>query len=151
LERKKELNKLKSKRSAVPIPEDKRRKAKPAKRWGHAPTAWIELFNEIAEGLGEPRKMFGYPCAFVNGNMYAGLFETGLFLRLPESERAALLKLKGAVPFEPLPGRVMREYVVAPADLVQQPAVAAKWIRKAFDYGSSLPAKVKKRKPGPAR
>jgi TfoX/Sxy family transcriptional regulator of competence genes len=145
------LNKPKNRTASRPTPAEKKRKASPARKWGHAPAAWVELFNEIAEGLGEPRKMFGYPCAFVNGNMFAGLFETGLFLRLPETERVALMKLKGAAPFEPLPGRIMREYVVAPPDMVQHPAVAAKWIRKAFDYGSSLPVKIKKRKPGLAR
>jgi len=29
--------------------------------------------------------VFGYPCAFVNGNMFAGLFQTELFVRLSES------------------------------------------------------------------
>jgi TfoX/Sxy family transcriptional regulator of competence genes len=117
------------------------------KKWGAAPEIWVKLFSEISAGLGEHRKMFGFPCAFVNGNMFAGLFETGLFVRLPEPERTAFLQLKGATRFEPMPGRFMREYVVAPPDMAHQPEVAAEWVRKAFEYGSSLKAKVKRKKP----
>lgn len=133
-----------TKTAAQRISAQKKRRTNPVRRWGSAPAAWVELFNALAAGLGEHRKMFGYPCAFVNGNMFAGLFETGLFLRLPESERVAFLNLKGAARFEPVPGRVMREYVVAPADMVQHPAVVAKWLRRELDYGFALPAKTRK-------
>src|ERR671934_2301103 len=62
----------------------------------------------------ERKQMFGYPCAFVNGNMFAGVHQEALFLRLGEQERATLLDQPGSGPFEPMPGRAMREYVVAP-------------------------------------
>jgi TfoX/Sxy family transcriptional regulator of competence genes len=88
--------------------------------------------------------MFGYPCAFVNGNMFAGLFQTGLFVRVAEPERQELLHVKGATRFEPLPGRVMREYVTAPAGMVHRPRLAAEWVRRAFAYASSLPAKKRR-------
>jgi len=94
--------------------------------------------------------MFGYPCAFVNGNMFAGLFQTGLFVRLSEPERKEFLCLKGATPFEPLPGRVMREYVTAPAEMVNDPKAAARWVSKAYAYAASLPPKVRKAKTGSA-
>jgi TfoX/Sxy family transcriptional regulator of competence genes len=125
---------------------EKKRKASPAKKWGPASDEWTEVYNKIAAGIGDQRRMFGFPCAFVNGNMFAGLFQTGLFLRLSETEREEFLRLKGASRFEPLPGRVMREYVTAPADMARQPKVVAEWLRKAFVYGSSLPAKAMKRK-----
>ena len=75
---------------------DKKRKVSPARKWGPASDEWIEVYNKIAAGIGDQRKMFGYPCAFVNGNMFAGLFQTGLFLRLSEPEREEFLRLKGA-------------------------------------------------------
>ena len=100
----------------------------------------------LRAGIGDQRKMLGYPCAFVNGNMLAGLFQTGLFLRLSEPEREELLRLKAATRFEPLPGRPMREYVTAPADMARRPKVVAEWFRKAFSYASSLPPKTKKRR-----
>ena len=120
----------------------KKRNANPARKWGPAPDAWVRVFGEISAGLGEHRLMFGYPCVFVNGNMFAGLFLSGLFLRLPESERETFLKLRGASQFEPMPGRVMREYVVAPPGMAKQPEVAARWLSRAFEYGSFLPGKA---------
>jgi hypothetical protein len=85
--------------------------------------------------------MFGYPARFLRGNLMAGLHSSGLVLRLAEKDRAALLRHRGAVPFEPMPGRAMREYVVAPPDLAQHPAELAKWIHKSFGFVSSLPPK----------
>ena len=129
----------------------KKRPASPLRKWGPASDAWLKVFSEVSAGLGESRKMFGYPCVFVNGNMFAGLHEAGLILRLPESERQTFLKLKGASQFEPMPGRFMREYVVAPADMAGHPEVVAKWMSRALAYVSSLPAKVRKAKAGPPR
>jgi TfoX/Sxy family transcriptional regulator of competence genes len=113
-------------------------------KWRPAAPDWVRVFSAASAGLGEPRRMFGYPCTFVNGNMLAGLFQTGLFVRLSEPDRAEFLRIKGATRFEPLPGRVMREYVTAPADMVHHPRVAAGWIRRAFTYASALPPKRKR-------
>ena len=133
--------------------EAKRPGANPVKRWKPAPAEWIRVFGEAVGDLpdAEQRKMFGYPAAFVRGNMFAGLHESGLVLRLPDSEREKLLKRVGAKPFEPMPGRPMREYVVAPDDFVAQPAQVKAWLRKAFEYGSSLPPKAGSRKKPQAR
>jgi TfoX/Sxy family transcriptional regulator of competence genes len=114
------------------------------RKWQPASAEWTRVYTEVAEGLGEQRRMFGYPCSFVKGNMFAGLFETGLFLRLSESDRGEFLKLKGATQFEPMPGRPMREYVTAPPSMARYPGLVAKWLAKAFVYGSSLPAKTRK-------
>ena len=111
------------------------------RKWKPASAAWATAFAAASRGLGEPRKMFGYSAAFANGNMFAGLHEAGLILRLPEKERAAFLRRDGARRFEPLPGRVMREYVVAPEVLADDPAALRRWLEKAFGYASSLPAK----------
>jgi len=116
------------------------------KKWGPAPERWVSAFAAASKGLGEPRKMFGYSAAFVNGNMFAGLHEVGMVMRLPEKERGAFIALKGARPFEPLPGRVMREYVVAPDALADEPRVVRSWLTKAFRYASSLPPKPARKK-----
>src|SRR5262245_47132439 len=52
------------------------------------------------------RPMFGNLAAFVNGNMFTGLFGNDVFVRLPEDERDAVMKAGGR-PFEPMPGRGM--------------------------------------------
>ena len=102
-----------------------------ATHWRKSPPELIELFDEIVppDPRVERRKLFGYPCAFVGGQMFMGLFQDSVFLRLGEDERAAFLGLDGAGRFEPLPGRVMRG------------AALGRWIKKAFTYAASLPPK----------
>ena len=87
--------------------------------------------------------MFGYPAAFVNGNMFMGLYQEQLILRLDDEPRGELLD-DGAALFEPMKGRPMKQYVVAPAELVDNRATLEQWVRKAFAYGKSLPPKAKK-------
>lgn len=86
------------------------------------------------------RPMFGYASAFVNGNMFAGTFQDAIVVRLAETDRAALLKLKGAAPFEPM-GHPMKEFVVVPASIVAKPKELGAWIERGHRYGLTLPAK----------
>ena len=128
--------------------------SRPMPKWKPASAEWVRVFGEAVSGLAnaEPRKMFGYPAAFVNGNLFAGLHSGGLVLRLPEAERLAFLeRVPGAKPFEPMPGRPMREYVVGPESLAKTPAEARAWVRKALAYGSTLPKKTAGRKKSKSR
>ena len=75
--------------------------------------------------------------------MFAGAWQSTGMLRLPESERAAVVTAGGR-PFEPMPGRVMKEYVALPESTVADLAEAAAWVHKAAAYAASLPPKVKK-------
>ncbi|MDP9282368.1 MAG: TfoX/Sxy family protein [Chloroflexota bacterium] len=86
------------------------------------------------------RPMFGYASAFVNGNMFAGTFQDAIVVRLAETDRAALLKLKGAAPFAPM-GHPMKEYVVVPPSIVANPNALSAWIERGHRYGVTLPAK----------
>lgn len=63
-------------------------------------TTWKKVPGELAEKFlaalpDDPRvdrwEMFGCPCAFVEGNMFAGLHEDRLIVRLPNGGEAALL------------------------------------------------------------
>jgi len=90
-----------------------------------------------AEGV-ERRRMFGCPCAFVNGKMFTGLHEQRLFVRLGASERAALLKEAGTKPFA-VRGRTMREYVAFSTALEHTPRELSAWMGKALAYASKLP------------
>ncbi len=86
----------------------------------------------------------GYSCVFAKGNMFAGLHEAGMVLRLPDEHRVKFLRLKGAEQFEPMPGRVMREYGVVPKVLLKAPEQLREWVEKSLFYVLSLPAKAKK-------
>ncbi len=78
--------------------------------------------------------------------MFAGLHEAGMILRLPEEQKKEFLRLKDAKQFEPMPGRVMREYVVVPKVLLDSPERLGAWVEKSLTYALSLPAKAKKKK-----
>lgn len=116
------------------------------KKWKPAPREAVAAFETSTSGLSdvEPMKMFGYSCVFTKGNMFAGLHEVGMVLRLPDEQRAEFLRIKGAAQFEPMPGRVMREYVVVPKVLLNAPENLRAWVEKSLVYVSSLPAKPKK-------
>lgn len=110
--------------------------------WKKAPSTLVKIFEEVMAAVpgAQPRKMFGYPAAFVNGQMFTGVFQDRLFVRLAESGRAELEK-QGSRPFEPMPGRPMREYVEVPPGVLRSKTALARLVREAFDYASSLPAK----------
>jgi len=116
------------------------------KKWKPAPREAAAAFETTTSGLPatEPRKMFGYSCVFAKGNMFAGLHEAGMVLRLSEEQRAEFLRLRGAKQFEPMPGRVMREYVVVPKVLLDEPERLRAWVEKSLTYVLSLPAKPKR-------
>jgi TfoX/Sxy family transcriptional regulator of competence genes len=107
----------------------------------------VKFFDEIAPGLGasvEKRQMFGYPCRFVNGNLFMGLHGNNMILRLSEKDRTDFAEL-GAKPFEPMPGRIMKEYVIVPKDILKSHGLKV-WIDRSLAYASNLPPKQKKKK-----
>jgi TfoX/Sxy family transcriptional regulator of competence genes len=89
----------------------------------------------------QTRKMFGYPAAFTGGQMFAGLFQSSMMLRLSAEDRARFVAEHDAKPFEPMPGRVMREYVVVPEAVLGSERSLKTWLGKARDYAASLPPK----------
>lgn len=91
----------------------------------------------------ERRKMFGYPCAFVNGNMFAGLHEQNLIVRLDEAGRERAVAQSRAAPFVVM-GKAMREYVaIGDAPLRKQSEVTA-LMKAALSYARDLGPKIKK-------
>ncbi|MGP8161575.1 MAG: TfoX/Sxy family protein [Candidatus Dormibacteria bacterium] len=88
------------------------------------------------------RPMFGNQAAFVNGNMFAGLFGDALFVRVDEDGRQLLLA-SGGSDFEPMPGRPMRGYTCLAAGWQSAPEVAGGWVRRGLTYTAALPAKAK--------
>jgi len=89
------------------------------------------------------RPMFGNLAAFVNGNMFSGLFGEDLFVRLPDDE-AAQVKRQGGRPFEPMPGHAMSGYVMVPATWQKKPDAVRPWLVRALALTRAMPAKAKK-------
>ncbi|MEA2590943.1 MAG: hypothetical protein QOD62_774 [Actinomycetota bacterium] len=113
--------------------------------WTKSPPELVEVFEAVFPGPpAVARQMFGYPAGFVNGNMFMGLHQHNMVLRLPDGPRAELLAMEGAATFEPMAGRPMKEYVVVPATLLAAPEALEAWVAKALAHGASLPAKAAK-------
>lgn len=127
-------------------------KKSPVSRWKPAPEAWVTAFHAALAGDDrvEQRKMFGYPAAFAGGNMAAGLHQDGLVLRLPDSDREELMRLGGR-PFEPMPGRVMSGFALAPQSFSSSPKDLRAWLDRSIRYASSMPKKASKGKAGGAK
>lgn len=113
-------------------------------KWVKTPPEIVTAF--VAAAPKDPRiarkPMFGYPALFLNGNMFAGTYQDKVVARLGDADRAKATRA-GATPFEPMPGRVMKEYVVLPGSVVGKPAALAGWLEKARDHALTLPAKAK--------
>ena len=97
-------------------------------------------FVPAAPGV-EVKPMFGNLGAFVNGNMFMGLFGAQIGVKLPESQRERLLAEPGAGPFGPSE-RPMAGYVTLPADWSARKA--ARWIELALTEAAALPPKQPK-------
>ena len=116
----------------------------------HMPKTPDELaarFASATEGIPglERRKMFGYPAAFVNGNMVTGLHGTNWHVRIPEADQAELARIGGA-PFEPMPGRPMRGYIILPPAVLENEPELRECLDRAVAFGRSLPPKASRRK-----
>jgi TfoX/Sxy family transcriptional regulator of competence genes len=126
-------------------PKSKTKRAMPA--FTKAPEELVRIFENAMKDfpMATQRKMFGYPAAFVNGNMFAGLFQDRMFLRLSDEDRAAIRKEYGTPLFEPMPGRPMRGYVEVPRYVLKSPRLLRTWLMKGMEYTKALPAKLKKK------
>jgi TfoX/Sxy family transcriptional regulator of competence genes len=91
------------------------------------------------------RPMFGNLAAFVNGNMFSGLFGEDLFVRVSEADREDLIQAGGA-DFAPMAGRPMKGYVTLAPGWSDRPALTRQWIGRALEMTRALPAKAAKPK-----
>ena len=115
---------------------------------------WKKTSKEVTDFLSqetkdmdcEQKKMFGCPVYFINGNMFMGAHEDNIFLRLSEKDRSHLLSSYDETRvFEPIRGRIMREYVVFPETLYHNKKIFKDVMKKSVSYVRSLPPKRKKR------
>lgn len=92
----------------------------------------------------EVKPMFGNVAAFVNGNMFMGLFGPDIGVRLPEENRAELLEIEGTGPFGP-EGRPMKEYVALPAAWREDVSRTSDWCERALEHVAAMEPKKRKK------
>jgi TfoX/Sxy family transcriptional regulator of competence genes len=90
------------------------------------------------------KAMFGNLGAFVNGNMFAGLFGPTIGVKLGHDDRLELT-VAGGGPFGP-EGRPMGGYLTLPQAILDQPDEAAAWIHRALQHVAAMPPKQPKTK-----
>jgi hypothetical protein len=105
----------------------------------------VEHFGAAVERAGRDdvrrKPMFGYPCAWIGGNMATGLFAQQWWVRLPPERLKAVLDSGEATSFEVMPGRPMKGYAVMPEAILGDDKALDAWLREAFDYTATLPPK----------
>ena len=114
--------------------------------WRKAPADLVARFHEAVAGIDgvKVRKMFGYPAAFIGGNLTAGLYQESAMVRLSDAEREERMA-DGWSRFEPMPGRPMREYVVLPEAWRDDSKRVREWAARALDHADELPPKQPKK------
>ena len=100
----------------------------------------VAAFESVSPGGPEarPKKMFGYPCAFVHGNMFMGLMGDHFILRLSAEDKPDL-ETAGGSPVEGPQGHVMKEYLALPSSVVAHRKALAGWVAKGYGYAAPLP------------
>jgi len=110
----------------------------------HTDEAKEHFRSLITEAPGvEVKPMFGSLGAFVNGNMFAGLFGEDVGVKPSDEALAELRELPGAGPFGPAQ-RPMNGWLSLPADMTDEDKSA--WTDRARDHIATLPPKSKKAK-----
>lgn len=93
------------------------------------------------------KPMFGNLGAFVNGNMFAGLFGSTIGVKLSDADRELLESSERTVPFGPAE-RPMGGYTGLPEVWNEEgdgdDTRARAWAEKALEYVATLPAKEPK-------
>ena len=114
--------------------------------WSKSPPELVARFEATMSTVPgtSVRKMFGYPAAFAaNGHMFTGLHQDRWVVRLPDDARAELAAA-GGTPFEPMPGRPMRDYLILPQPILDDAAQLQAWLDRSLAYTEGLPAKSKR-------
>lgn len=92
----------------------------------------------------QKKTMFGCPVYFANGYMFTGVHGDKIFLRLADDQQIAVkAQYPEACAFEPIKGRIMKDYITIPQTMYDDAAAFNVWLLQAFERVSSLPEKVK--------
>ena len=129
-----------------------RSKRSPADRtrrmeWRKPPPDLVERFNAAlpVHPDAKPRKMFGYPACFVNGNFFVGLHNENALVRLPGELKDRFPELEQAPPFDPMgTGKGLKDWWLIPPDITGDPQRLAAFFAAAFVDVQALPPKKPK-------
>ncbi len=119
----------------------------PMMRWSPEKGRYLE--ERIRENgyPAEKRRMFGHETWFLNGYMFAGANEDGIWLHLGEaSVQEALARVPDAAPFVPRRGMVMKDYLLLKPAIHSDPVRLKEWLDRSASYLQGRPPKAAGRK-----
>jgi TfoX/Sxy family transcriptional regulator of competence genes len=120
--------------------------------WVKIPKEHHPLFRAALPKNVTTKNMFGSVAAFVNDNLFGGLFARSIMVKLSPEHQQEALALDGAERFDPMDnGRVMGNSVMLPESVMDDPAEMKMWLQRGYDYVATLPAKKKKPTRKPAK
>jgi TfoX/Sxy family transcriptional regulator of competence genes len=99
----------------------------------------IRVALEKRDGLSE-RKMFGGLCLMLYGNMFAGVINDELMLRVGPDKAVDLLARAGARPMD-FTGRPMKGYLYVEPSVFATEDALADWLGHALGFVETLPPK----------
>ncbi len=136
------MAKPKAKAKSVKAKAKSKKRAMP--HFGKAPETLVRTFENAMKDfpMAQQRKAFGFPAAFINGNMFAGLFNDKMIVRLTPEDAA---KLQNAQQFEPMPGRAMTGWYTVPPKILNSQIELGEWMERALEFTKGLPGKKRKR------
>jgi TfoX/Sxy family transcriptional regulator of competence genes len=110
--------------------------------WTKSPAELAEAFAAAMAAFPEAqqRKMFGYPAAFLNGNMVTGLHQSNWVVRLAPPDLEAVMA-EGGRPFEPMAGRPMTGFATLPPAVLSDPKALEGWLQRAYRHAATMPPK----------
>jgi DNA transformation protein len=115
--------------------------------------AFVERLLKLLLPLGpvEARRLFGGHGLYLEGTIFATIFEGELYLKADERTWAAFKRRKlGRLCYETSNGKTIDlPYWEAPPELLEDGAMMTRWARKA--YAAALRFEARKRKTGEAR
>lgn len=103
--------------------------------WKKAPPVLVERFDAALPPDAQRRTMFGFPCAFVGGNMAAGLHEDRLIVRVPDAAASHPCVILG---------RTMKQYALIPDAASLPPETLRDWIARGMSFTRTMPPKAAK-------
>ncbi len=112
-----------------------------------SPPELVARFGAVVDRVATPgttrRPMFGYPCAWVGGNMATGLFSSSWWVRLAPDRLASVLASGEGRQLEIMPGRGMKGYAAMSDAILADDEHVEAWVREGLEYTATLPPKQK--------
>jgi hypothetical protein len=97
-----------------------------------------ELRAQVPDADIEEKKMFGGLAFMTAGQMTVGSYQGGMLTRAGDAGQ--FLAEPGVSPFEMMPGKPARDFVVVSAEVLDDDSLA-RWIARAVTYVRTLPPK----------